>query len=214
MSKKKKQLIDFSKSLADAAETAGSATVMVMGRKRMPSSGILFAPDLILTAEHAVQRDNDLMVQLAGGSRFPAEVLGRDPGSDLAVLRIADGEGIHAEILQEDVRVGELVLALGRPSTSGIEASLGVISAVDGPVRTRRGGMVEKYIRTDAVPLPGFSGGPLVSVNGDIIGINTSGLTHGSLLTIPAEVAWKIANNLADHGSIKRGYLGIRSQLV
>jgi S1-C subfamily serine protease len=214
MSQKNNPLSNFSTSLADATEKAGSSTVMVLGRKRMPSSGILYAPDLVLTAEHTIQRDDDLIVQLADGSRLPAEVAGRDPGSDLALLRISDGESTPAVISQEDVRVGELVLALGRPSTSGIEASLGVISAIDGPARTRRGGMVEKYIRTDAVPLPGFSGGPLVNANGDIIGINTSGLAHGSLLTIPAEVAWKIAKNLAEHGSIKRGYLGIRSQLV
>ena len=157
MSQKNNPLVDFSKSLADAAEKAEASTVMVIGRKRMPSSGVLYTPDLVLTAEHTIQRDDDILVQFADGSRFPAEVAGRDPGSDLVLLRISDGEGTPAVVSQEDVRVAELVLALGRPSASGIEVSLGVISAVDGPVRTHRGGMVEKVIRTDAVPLPGFS---------------------------------------------------------
>jgi len=214
MSKENKQLIYFSKSLADAAEKAGSGTVMVMGRKRRPSSGIVYKPDLILTAEHTVHRDNEISVLLPDGAKASAEVAGRDPGSDLALLRIFGGEGKSAGVLQEDVRVGELVLAIGRPSPSGIETSLGVVSAIAGPVRTRRGGMVSTFIRTDAVPLPGFSGGPLVNANGDIIGMNTSGLTHGSLLTIPVKDAWKIAENLAEYGSIKRGYLGIRSQVV
>jgi S1-C subfamily serine protease len=74
--------------------------------------------------------------------------------------------------------------------------------------------LIERFIRTDAVPLPGFSGGALINANGQIVGINTSGLSHGTLLTLPATIAWKTAQTLAKHGSIKRGYLGIRSQIV
>ncbi len=109
--------------------------------------------------------------------------------------------------------MGQLVLALGRPTTNGIEASLGTVSAVNGPVRTGRG-MLEKYIRTDTISYPGFSGGPLVAADGTVVGINTSGLSQGAALTIPADLAWKIADTLEKHGHIKRGYLGIRSQTV
>jgi S1-C subfamily serine protease len=105
------------------------------------------------------------------------------------------------------------VLALGRPSREGIEASLGVVSAVGGPVRTPRG-MLDRYIRTDTTPYPGFSGGPLVDSEGRVAGLNTSGFGYGAALTIPAGLAWSVAAQLEKNGSVQRGYLGIRSQSV
>jgi S1-C subfamily serine protease len=102
---------------------------------------------------------------------------------------------------------------LGRPSPEGIEASLGTLSAVSGPVRTPRG-LLERYYRTDTTPYPGFSGGPLVDAEGRVLGLNTSGFGRGAAITIPAEIAWNVADQLAKNGSIKRGYLGIRSQPV
>jgi S1-C subfamily serine protease len=89
-----------------------------------------------------------------------------------------------------------------------------VISAVGGPVRTGRGGLLERYLRTDAIPYPGFSGGPLVDTAGRVVGLNTSGLARGASLAIPAGLAWQIAESLARHGSVRRGYLGVRSQPV
>ena len=88
--------------------------------------------------------------------------------------------------------MGQLVLSLGRPSEGGIEASLGVISSVGGPVRMHGGGLLERFLRTDTIPYPGFSGGPLVDAEGLVLGINTSGLTPGSSLTIPASLAWSV----------------------
>ncbi len=137
---------------------------------------------------------------------------GRDPGSDLALLRLERPAAKPAEIAS-NVKIGQLVLALGRPSTDGIEASMGVVSALGGPVRTPRG-MLERYIRTDTTPYPGFSGGPLVDAEGRIAGLNTSGFGYGAALTIPASIAWKVAEQLAKHGSVQHGYLGIRSQPV
>jgi S1-C subfamily serine protease len=106
------------------------------------------------------------------------------------------------------------VIAVGRPSQEGVEASLGIISAVGGPARTGRGGMLERYLRTDATPFPGFSGGPLVNTEGKVVGMNTSGFGHGVAISIPANLVWADAENLVKFGYIKRGYLGIRSQLV
>jgi S1-C subfamily serine protease len=111
--------------------------------------------------------------------------------------------------------VGQLVLAIGRPSSNGIESSFGTINKIGGPVRTGRGGMLEKYIKTDVVSYPGFSGGPLVNGGGEMYGINTSGFgVGGEAVTIPAGDALRIADILAKHGKIKRGYIGIRSQTV
>jgi S1-C subfamily serine protease len=93
-------------------------------------------------------------------------------------------------------------------------ASAGVVSAIGGPLRTGRGTTLERYIRTDATPYPGFSGGPLIDVQGGVLGITTTGLVNGIALAVPASIAWVIAETLAQQGYIKRGYLGISSQLV
>jgi S1-C subfamily serine protease len=187
---------------------------MVNGRRRLPASGIAFASDLILTANHVLEREEDIPVILPDGSEFSSRLAGRDPGSDLAVLRLEKSVAALAIPASEEAHVGQIVLALGRPSPNGIQASLGVVSAIGGPVRTGRGGLLERYIRTDAIPYPGFSGGPLVDSSGKVIGMNTSGLSHGASLVVPAGLAWQLAESLAKHGSVRRGYLGVRSQPV
>ena len=214
MSNETNALSAFSDSLVKAVAKAGESTVLVNGRRRLPASGIVYAPDLILTADHAVERDEDISVNLANGTTTSATIAGRDPGNDLVLLRLDKTTTTPAEKANDDARVGQLVIALGRPSQEGIEASLGIISAVGGPVRTGRGGLLERYLRTDAIPFPGFSGGPLIDTEGRVVGLNTSGLAHGAAITIPAFFAWSDAENLAKHGYIKRGYLGIRSQQV
>jgi S1-C subfamily serine protease len=210
----KNVLVELSDALADAAEKTGKATVLVNARRRMPASGIVYAADLILTADHVVERDEDIKVTLDDGTEIPARVAGRDPGSDVAVLKLERAAATVAEPTKSPARIGQIALALARPSADGIEASLGTVSAISGPVRTERGGMLERYIRTDSISYPGFSGGPLVGADGTVLGLNTSGLGRGAAITIPADIAWKVAETLAKHGHIKRGYLGIRSQTV
>jgi S1-C subfamily serine protease len=214
MSTSDNPLVAFSEALADAVARAGAATVLVNARRRMPASGVQFEPDLILTASHAVEREDNLSVLHPDGSETAVTMVGRDPSTDLAVLRLEKSAGAAAERAPQDGRVGQLVLALGRPTPNGIEASLGVISSVGGPVRMQRGGLLESYLRTDTIPYPGFSGGPLVDVSGRVLGINTSGLAHGAAITIPASLAWTVAEALGQHGRVRRGYLGVRSQPV
>lgn len=214
MSTSDNPLVAFSEALADAVARAGAATVLVNARRRMPASGVQFGPDLVLTASHAVEREENLSVLHSDGSETVVTMVGRDPSTDLAVLRLEKSAGAVAERAPQDGRVGQLVLALGRPSPNGIEASLGVISSVGGPVRMQRGGLLESYLRTDTIPYPGFSGGPLVDVSGRVLGINTSGLAHGAAITIPASLAWTVAEALGQHGRVRRGYLGVRSQPV
>ena len=205
-------LVELSNAMAAAVEKASASTVMVNARRRMPATGIAYTADLILTANHVVERDEGITVTLSDGTEIPATVVGRDHGTDLALLRLERPQASPAETAQE-AKVGQLALGLGRPSNEGIEASLGVVSAVGGPVHTRHGA-IDKYIRTDTTPFPGFSGGPLVDAEGRVIGLNTSGFGHGVALTIPADLAWKVAEQLAKHGSVRRGYLGVRSQGV
>jgi len=207
-------LVQFSEAMADAVARAGAATVLVDARRRHPASGIAYAADLVLTADHVVERDDDIHLVLPDGSQAAAALAGRDAGSDLAVLRLKSAGLAVAEPAGTEARVGQIALALGRPTPEGIQASLGVVSAIGGPLRTGRGGLLERFLRTDTIPYPGFSGGPLVDAAGRILGINTSGLWQGGSLTIPASLAWSIAETIARHGRVKRGYLGVRSQLT
>ena len=207
-------LTALSDAMANAVETAGNATVLVNGRRRFPASGIAYAEDLIVTANHVLEREEDIPVLLPDGRQISASLAGRDPGSDLAVLKLAGTLPVIAQAANRQAQVGQLVLALGRPTPEGIQASLGVVSAIGGPVHTRRGGLLERHLRTDAIPYPGFSGGPLIDTAGQVLGMNTSGLTRGTSLAIPVNLAWQIAESLARHGSVKRGYLGVRSQPV
>lgn len=204
----------LSDAMADAVEKAATSTVLVNGRRRYPASGIAYATDLILTASHVLEREDEIPVILPDGSKQTGELLGRDPGSDLAVLRLGGALAALAEPAAPEARVGQLVLAVGRPTPDGVQASLGVVSAITGPIHTRRGGLLERHIRTDAIPYPGFSGGPLVDSDGKVLGMNTSGLTRGASLAIPSGLAWQIAESLIEHGSVRRGYLGVRSQPV
>ena len=204
----------LSDAMADAVEKAAKSTVLINARRRLPASGIAYAPDLVLTASHVVERDEDIPVVLPDGEQVKATLVGRDPGSDIAVIRTASQIPETAEPAGAGARVGQLVLALGRPTTEGIQASLGVVSAIIGPVHTRRGGVLEGHIRTDAIPYPGFSGGPLVDGNGQVLGMNTSGLTRGASIAIPMKLSLKVAEALVKHGSVRRGYLGVRSQPV
>lgn len=206
-------LTDFSNGLTSAVEKAGASTILVDTRKRYPASGIAFAEDLVLTADHVVTREDDLKISLPDGKTLKVTVAGRDPGSDLAVLRLAE-RALSPAKTSDAVKIGQLVLALGRPNSAGMQASWGIVTAISGPARTHRGGLLDEYISTETTPYPGFSGGPLVNTEGEVLGLNTSGLTRGSSLTIPVKVAWRIADALAKHGSVKRGYLGVRTQPV
>lgn len=206
-------LTEFSNGLTAAVEKAGASTVTVDARKRYPASGIAYAEDLVLTADHVVTREENLKIMLPDGRSVAATIAGRDPGSDLAVLRLAE-KALSPAQTSDDVKVGQLVLALGRPGSEGMQASWGIVTSINGPARTFRGGMLDEFIRSETTPYPGFSGGPLINTEGEVLGLNTSGLTRGSSLTIPNKVAWRVAEALATHGSVRRGYLGVRTQPV
>ena len=206
-------LNEFSNDLVAAVERGGAGTVLVDARNRYPASGIAYTADLVLTADHVITRDENLRIATADNKSFPVTVAGRDPSSDLALLRLSEKVLAPAKVSQVAPKVGQLVLALGRPSDEGIQASWGIVTAIGGPARTRSG-LLEEYIQTETTSYPGFSGGPLVNTDGEVLGLNTSGLTRGTALTIPVKFAWRIADALAKHGNVKRGYLGVRTQSV
>jgi S1-C subfamily serine protease len=207
----------LSDDLAAAVETAGKSIVRVEGRRRQSASGIVWSADgLIVTAHHVVEREENITVGLPNGQTVSATLAGRDPTTDVAVLKVqASGLTLTpAEWLDiSTVKVGHLVLALGRPE-GDMQATLGVISALGEEWRTHAGGRIDTYVQTDVVMYPGFSGGPLVSAGGSLIGMNSSALARGVSLTLPAATIKRVADTLATHGRIKRGFLGVSAQPV
>ena len=215
MERREELLGALSDGLADAVSKVEPSLVRVYGRRRRSSSGVVYADGLVLTASHSVERNEDLSVGLADGGRREARLLGRDPSTDLAVLR-AEGLGVEAAAAARgEARVGQISLAVGRPARGeGLRASLGVVSAVGGPLRTGRGARLERYAQTDATPFLGLSGGTLIDAHGDVLGILTTAFGKGAMFAVPADLAWRVAGTLAESGSTKRGYLGILSQPV
>jgi S1-C subfamily serine protease len=209
-------LLALSNGLAEAVARAGQTVVAVYGRPRMPSSGVHWRSGVVVTAEHTLKRDEDLSVGLPDGRTVPAVLAGRDPSTDLAVLKLQGEEFPTAEIGDAAaLRVGHMVLAVARPGERGrgLSASWGVISALGGPWRTWYGGQVEQFIRLDLTLYPGFSGGPLVDAHGRVVGINTSG-PRSMALTISRLTVDRVVDQLLEKGRIVRGYLGLGMQPV
>src|SRR5215471_1282889 len=204
----------LSNELADASTNTGKSVVAVHGR-RHPSSGIFWTNDSIITAHHALRRDEDISVVTAPGQSISARVIGRDPTTDLALLRLQQPvEGAAPRWGDASkLRIGELVLALGRTWRGNIVASSGIVSGLMGRWRTWRGGELDQFIRPDLTLYPGFSGGPLVNAEGEILGMNTAGL-HRSGITVPAATVSRVAAELLEKGRIERPWLGVAMQSV
>ena len=206
-------LAALSDELAGAVERAAPFVVAVNGRARIPSSGVLWRPGVVVTAEHSIKRDEDLSVVLPDGRKAPASLAGRDPGTDLAVLRVDGAESAGLDPAT-GVKTGNLVLAVGRSPEVGLSATMGVISALGGPWSTWRGGRVDQYIRLDVSLYPGSSGGAVVDTAGRIVGIATSALSRTAGVAIPAATVERVAGELLSKGRIARGYLGVGLQPV
>ncbi len=205
----------LSDELASAVERIGTSVVRVDARRGGAASGTVWSSSgHILTADHAIERDEDIIVHTADGQALRASLVARDPGSDLALLHV-DATGLTpAERAPEgSLRVGGLVMAVGRPGTSGPMATIGIISAVGGAWRTARGGQIPGYVRSDAALYPGFSGGPLVDAAGRVVAINSWTLSQGAGIGLPVGVVAQIAHAL-ERGGVKRAFLGVGTQVV
>jgi S1-C subfamily serine protease len=208
-------LTNLSDALAAAVETAGQSVVRVEGRRRLPASGILWSADgIVVTAHHAVEQDENIEIGLADGGSVKAAVVGRDPTTDVAVLRAQANRLTPASWAElGDLRVGHLVLALGRPGKK-VMATFGIVSALSRDWRTPAGGKLDYYLQTDVVMYPGFSGGPLVDVSGRALGLNSSALLRGISVSVPATSLGLTVAALLEHGRVRRGYLGVGAQVV
>lgn len=205
-------LQDLSDGLVESLKAASSSVVRVAGRRRYALSGTLWNENLIVTTSRAVERDEGVQITFADGDTHPATLLGRDPSTDLAVLKL--DAALPAPVWFEGgLEVGQLVLMAGRP-TGGVRASLGIIGALGGAWRTALGGRVTQLIEPDARTFPGFSGGPLLSASGEILGVNTAALTRETPVTLPTATVRRVVETLQAHGRMRRGYVGLTGQPV
>lgn len=209
----------FSDQLANAVEKASRSIVSISARSRQSASGVLWQADgevVIVTADHVVEREDDIAVTLPDGQTVRATLAGRDPNTDLAVLRLPSADlGANAAAIQldEGLRVGHLALAIGRPTEGGPRVSFGVVSAIEGPRRAGHGAQIEGVIFADVTLYPGFSGGPLVDLDGKMVGLNSSRLTRQSA-ALPLATVRRVVTSLLTHGRMRRGYLGVGTQQV
>jgi S1-C subfamily serine protease len=206
-------LTGFSESLAGAVAHAAQATVSVNARHRLAATGILWRTGVVVTADHAVERDDEITVTLPDGTTVPATLAGRDPSTDLAVLKVDGVTLAPADIGDTNsLKVGHMVLALGFAGGT-LGASSGVISAINSG-RTGRGTQIENIVRPDLTLYPGFSGGPLVNTQGQVVGLNTSHLSRAGGVALPTATINAVVDQLLSKGKIARGYLGISMQPV
>jgi S1-C subfamily serine protease len=213
--------------MADAVAALSPAIVRVDARRRLAATGFVWNSEMIVTAHHVVERDDHIKITLHDGSTHDAQLVGRDPQNDLAVLRIAGGNLTPAKLGDNaQLRVGNLVLALGKPADQ-VQATLGVVSAhipgttQDQEERKGKGrrrqemrALLDGYVQTDVVMYPGFSGGPLVSGDGAVHGMNTSGFSSGVSIAVPITTIRNTVTTLMAHGKMQQGYLGVGVQPV
>ena len=218
-SKNGNNLADFSAQITKAVETAAASIAAIDARPRVATSGIIWREGgVIVSTNHTIRRDENITISFADGRTATASVIGRDPGTDLAVLKIEDAEiakTLHpAQTLETShVKAGNIVLAVGRTGAE-IAASFGIVNKVSGAWRTWRGDEIERLLGLDLSIFLGFSGGALIDTDGSVLGVNTSAFGRGMALTIPSETVNRVVDVLLSKGKISKPYLGIGTQTV
>jgi S1-C subfamily serine protease len=207
-------LAELSSQLAVAVETAGNSVVAIHARRRIPSSGIVWREGIIVSASHTVRRDDEIQVTLPSGDSTVATVAGRDPATDLIALRV-DGAKSHVAPRGDSssLRVGSLVLAVGRPGRN-VSASFGIISAIGEGWRSWQGARIDRVLRLDLSVYDGFSGGPLVDASGAVLGLNNSALSRGMPMALPAKAVDRVLDELLERGHVRRPFIGVAVQPV
>ena len=203
-------LQSLSRDLANVVEQASTAVVAVNGRRHLSSSGVYWRDGVIVTAAHTLRRTEDISVILSSGETVAATLAGADPSTDLAVLKINNAKlTVPSFGDTSQLKVGHIVLAVGRGAQRGLNATLGIVGVLSGAWRTWRGGLIDQLIGLDLALHPGAAGGPLVDAHGRVLGINTSGLSRNMELTIPVSTVNRVVEHLLEKGHIGRGYLGL-----
>jgi len=205
--------VDLSETFSSIVERVGRSVVRVEGARRRPTSGIAWSDKHVVTVAHGIEGDR--AVVSADGKDLEARLVGRDESTDIALLEL--NEAFPAARFDDGgaVKVGQVVLLLARPGET-VRATSGIVSALGRkPWRAGRGGgEIDRYLEADAPHQPGFSGGPLVALDGGVLGMTTTGLVRGTSLTIPTATLKRVVGQLAAHGKVRKSYLGLSMQPV
>jgi serine protease Do len=208
------ELVNLSNELATVAERAAASVVAVQGRRGIGSSGIAWRDNLIVTSSEGMRAEEGIKVVLADGRTASARLRGRDSGTDLAVLEM-DGDVLQPlEFASDVLKVGQLVLGVGRTSDTGPIVSFGIVSGVSGEWKSWRGGKLDPFVRLDISAYPTLSGAAAVDAGGRLIGMISTGLSRSSILAVTSETLDRVARKLIEHGYISRGFLGVALQPV
>jgi S1-C subfamily serine protease len=206
-------LIDLSAACEQVARDATASVVQVHGRRR-PASGVVIAPERVVTTSHSVEWEDHTRVRTADGRLLPAQVAGRDAQLDLVLLRVPALEGHALTVSEAAPSTGTLGLVVGRTWSGHLRARLTTITALEGSVRVGRGTRLDRALGLDVGVYPGFSGSAVLLADGRLAGLATAGLVRATALALPAGHVRQVLDGIERHGSVKRGFLGITSQPV
>lgn len=208
-------LAAFSDDVADIVERVGASVVALQARRSYPASAVILEPGIVATAAHALRREEGITAVLADGSASAATLVGVDPGTDIAVLRLESSQGPAIGLGDASaVRAGHFVVAVSRGTDGSLSASAGIVARTGAAWRTWRGGSVDRLIQLDGGLWAGFSGGPVVDARGGVIGIGTSALTRGRAVVIPGSVLKRVSAQLLASGRVSHAYIGAAVQPV
>jgi S1-C subfamily serine protease len=206
-------LIDLSAACEQVARDATASVVQVHGRRR-PASGIVIAPERVVTTSHSVEWEDQTRVRTADGRLLAAQVAGRDAQLDVVLLRVPTLEGHALTVADSALSTGTLGLVVGRTWSGHLRARLTTITALEGSVRVGRGTRLDRALGLDVGVYPGFSGSAVLLADGRLAGLATAGLVRATALALPAGPVRQVIDGIERHGSVKRGFLGITSQPV
>jgi S1-C subfamily serine protease len=207
-------LAGLSGQLAALVRQTGARAVAVDARHRFSSSGLIWQAGVVVTVDHAIKREDDIKVTLPDGKVVPATLAGRDPGTDLAALKV-DAAGLTSPAWREPdgLAAGHLVVSLSRPGQR-VRAGLGMVTVRGDGWWTPSGGRLDADVRVDIGLHPGFSGSLLVDAGGAAVGLNTAGLVRATPTLVPTATIRRVVGALLTHGHLRRGFLGIGTQSV